>query len=58
MKPIPMNLALLRVDAANKPSLISESSMETQVNIHLVGENLTIRHMYDLKDPPYSNSSQ
>jgi hypothetical protein len=36
-----MNLALLRVDAANKTSLISESGMETQVNIHHVGKNLT-----------------
>jgi hypothetical protein len=46
-----MNLALLRVGTANKPSLISKSGMETQVNIHHAGENLTTLHMYDLEDP-------
>jgi hypothetical protein len=29
-----MNLALLQVDSTNKPSLISESDAETQVNTH------------------------
>jgi hypothetical protein len=44
-----MNLALLRVDAMNKPSLLSESGAETQVNIHTIGENLTTQHTYDSK---------
>jgi hypothetical protein len=53
-----MNLALLLVDSANKSPFISESGVETQVNIHPVRENLTTRHMYDLKDPPCGNSSR
>jgi hypothetical protein len=43
-----MIIALLRVDATNKPSLISESGVKTQVNIHPAGENLITRHTYDL----------
>jgi hypothetical protein len=53
-----MNLALLRVDAANKPPLISKSGAETQVNIHPVGEYLTTQHTYDLEDPSYGNRLQ
>jgi hypothetical protein len=43
-----MNFALLQVDVANKSSLISESGIETQVNIHSVEKNLTTRYTYDL----------
>jgi hypothetical protein len=48
-----MNLALLRVDTTK-----SESGMEIQVNKHPRVENLTTRHMYVLKDPPYGNRSR
>jgi hypothetical protein len=53
-----MNLALLGVDLANKPSLISESGANTQVNIHPAGGNLTTRHTYDIVDPLRGNNSQ
>jgi hypothetical protein len=43
-----MILALLRIDAANKLSLISESGAKTQINIHHVGDNLTTRHTHGL----------
>jgi hypothetical protein len=53
-----MILALLWVDAVNKPSLISKSATETQVNIHHAGKKLITWHAYDLEDPPYGNRSQ
>jgi hypothetical protein len=51
-----MTLALLIADSANKPSLISESGVNTQVNIHPAGDNLTTRHMHGLYDPTHGNS--
>jgi hypothetical protein len=43
-----MNVVLLRVDLVYKSLLISESGMETQINVHPLRENLTTRHMHGL----------
>jgi hypothetical protein len=43
-----MKVALLRLHAMNKSSLIYESGAETQINIHPARENLTTHHMHHL----------
>jgi hypothetical protein len=41
-----------------KSSLMSESAVEIQINIHLARENLTTRRMHSLLDLTYGNPSQ
>jgi hypothetical protein len=53
-----MNVTLLHLDAATNPSLKFESVVETRINIHLAGENLTTRHTHGLSDPTYGNNLQ
>jgi hypothetical protein len=51
-----MKVEFLHLDTTIKPSIISESVVEIQTNLHLARKNVTTQHPHGHEDPTCGHS--